>query len=104
MKIDNSVKGLNTPVGGSDTRPRTDKSATPGQSAAPGASAQVNISALSSLGVDSVLANAPVTNPEKIAEIKQAIADGRFTVNADKIADGLLDSVRQLLGKPGSGA
>jgi negative regulator of flagellin synthesis FlgM len=104
MKIDNSVKGLTSPVGGNEARQRADKATTAGQSAESGASAQVKISALSSLGVDSVLANAPVTNPEKIAEIKQAIADGRFTVNADKIADGLLDSVRQLLGKSGADA
>jgi negative regulator of flagellin synthesis FlgM len=102
MKIDNSVKGIGSPVSSGDTRQRADKASVAGQNTEP--SAQVKISALSSLGVDSILANAPVTNPGKIAEIKQAIADGRFTVNADKIADGLLDSVRQLLGKPGSGA
>lgn len=99
MKIDNSIKSTGPAVSGGATRPRTGAAPSPTPSAAP--SAQVQISSLTSLGVDGVLANASVSNPDKIAEIKQAIADGRFTVNADKIASGLLDSVRQLLGKAG---
>ena len=101
MKIDNSVK--NTGVAGSSgaTRQRADAAPSSGADAA---SSQVKITSLSSLGVDSVLANAPVTNPDKIAEIKQAISSGQFSVNADKIAGGLIDSVRQMLAKPGSSA
>ena len=101
MKIDNSVKSTGAAGGGNATRQRAGVAPSGG---ADTASTQVKITSLSSLGVDSVLANAPVTNPDKIAEIKQAISDGRFTVNADKIASGLIDSVRQMLAKPGSGA
>jgi negative regulator of flagellin synthesis FlgM len=105
MKIDNSVKGTGSTVSGSassNSRGRADKA--PAPSAGAEASTQVQISSLASLGVDSVLANAPVTNPHKIAEIKQAIAEGRFSINPEKIASGLIDSVRELLGKPGSNA
>lgn len=99
MKIDNSIKGTPGAVTSSATRqPALGKS--PAAPDSP-ASSQVRLSSLTSLGVDKVLADAPVTDANKIAEIKQAIADGRFTVNADKIADGLLDSVRQMLGKSG---
>lgn len=35
----------------------------------------------------------------KVAEIRQAISEGRYQINPDKIADGLLDTVRDLLGK-----
>jgi negative regulator of flagellin synthesis FlgM len=35
----------------------------------------------------------------KVEAIKQAIREGRFTVNADAVADRLLDSVKQMLGK-----
>lgn len=104
MKIDNSVKGAPSTVTDSVQRqPANKATAGPAGPASP-ASAQVQLSSMASLGVDKVLAETPVADANKIAEIKQAIAEGRFTVNADKIADGLLDSVRQLLGRSGSGA
>ncbi|MCF8150254.1 MAG: flagellar biosynthesis anti-sigma factor FlgM [Burkholderiaceae bacterium] len=34
---------------------------------------------------------------QRVAEIRQAIAEGRFQIDADKIATGLIDSVRDLL-------
>ncbi len=34
---------------------------------------------------------------EKVAAIKSAIADGRFKVSAEKVADGLIESVKDLL-------
>lgn len=33
----------------------------------------------------------------RVAEIRQAIAEGRLEIRADKIADGLIDSVREML-------
>lgn len=99
MKIDNSIKGTpNAATSGATRQQPANKS--PAAPDSP-ASSQVRLSSLASLGVDKVLADAPVTDAGKIAEIKQAIAEGRFSVNADKIADGLLDSVRQMLGKSG---
>jgi len=38
-----------------------------------------------------------VFDTNKVAEIKAAIADGRFKVNAEKVADGLMDTVRDLI-------
>ena len=35
----------------------------------------------------------------KVSEIKQAIAEGRFTINAGAIADSLISSAQELLGK-----
>jgi len=35
----------------------------------------------------------------KVAEVRQAIAEGRFKVNAEAVADKLLASVAELLGK-----
>jgi negative regulator of flagellin synthesis FlgM len=36
---------------------------------------------------------------KKVAEVKAAIAEGRFKVNAEAVADKLLASVAELLGK-----
>lgn len=47
--------------------------------------------------IESELANTPTMNSERVAEIRQAIAQGNFKIDASKIADGLVDSVRQML-------
>ncbi len=36
-------------------------------------------------------------NMEKVNSVRQAISEGRYEVNADKIAESLIDSVRQML-------
>lgn len=40
--------------------------------------------------------NAPF-DAARVAEIKQAIREGRFAISPERIADGLIDSVRELL-------
>jgi negative regulator of flagellin synthesis FlgM len=49
--------------------------------------------------IEASLGNEPVVNAQRVAEIKQAIAEGRFKIDSEKIADGLLNSVRQMLAK-----
>lgn len=39
----------------------------------------------------------PTFDAEKVAEIKAAIAEGRFTVNADAVADSLISTVQDLI-------
>ena len=41
--------------------------------------------------------NNQVFDTKKVERIKAAIADGQFHVNSEKVADGLLETVRDLL-------
>lgn len=43
------------------------------------------------------MANTPVVNAAKVAEIKQAISEGRFQVNASVVAGSLIQSVTDLI-------
>lgn len=96
MKIDNSVKSVGGPSSG-DARARAAKDQPAAQPA--GASAQVELSSVATRlqEAQAALANVPVTDAGRVAEIKQAISEGRFQVDAGKVADGLIESVRQML-------
>ena len=43
------------------------------------------------------VASASVFDSNKVEEIKAAIAGGRFQVDAEKVAEGLMDTVRELI-------
>lgn len=47
--------------------------------------------------MENSMANAPVVDAAKVAEIKQAIAEGRFQVNTSVVADRLIATVRDLI-------
>lgn len=89
MKIDTSFKPTGTT--GTSSRPRTvavDKSGKAGAT-------EVTLSAASSQ-MAGAMSGAPIDGA-RIAEIKLAIAEGRFQINAEAIADGLIDTARGLL-------
>ncbi|MBA3034065.1 MAG: flagellar biosynthesis anti-sigma factor FlgM [Gammaproteobacteria bacterium] len=64
-----------------------------------GTSERVDISSLSARMQEVGAGEAPV-NAQRVAEIKAAISEGRFQINPERIADGLLSSVREMLGRP----
>ncbi|HMV17668.1 MAG TPA: flagellar biosynthesis anti-sigma factor FlgM [Zoogloea sp.] len=97
MKIDNSVKSAaGLPSGDGRTRNAKESPKTQGSS---GGGEKVDISSLSARmqQMEEVISNTPVVDSAKVDEIKQAISDGRFKVDTDKVADGLIESVRQML-------
>jgi negative regulator of flagellin synthesis FlgM len=62
-------------------------------------STSVNLGTTSSQlrSMGSGVANTPSVNAAKVAEIKQAISEGRFKVNASIVADSLIKSVTDLI-------
>ncbi len=70
-----------------------------GSDAAPGGSSNVQLSTLTARmrEIENRLGDTQVVDAARVAEIKQAIAEGRFKVNADVVADRLLDTVRELI-------
>lgn len=95
MKIDNSVGSVGGLPSG-ESRPRPGKSSPPSTAAS---GEKVELSSLSARmqEVEAALANVPVADASRIAEIKQAMAEGRFQVDASKVADGLIESVKQMI-------
>lgn len=96
MKIDDSLKkagGLG--VGTTQTRPGKGADKAAPVSPAPAGSDTVKISSklesLAQAGGNSVF------DAKKVEEIKAAIAEGRFQVDAEKVANGLLDTVNDLI-------
>jgi negative regulator of flagellin synthesis FlgM len=95
VKIDNSVNSVGVPSGEPRARPVNGQ---PASSASP-AGAQVDLSSLSPRleEIEASLANVPPVDAQRVAELRQAISEGRFKVDADKVADSLIRSVRQML-------
>ena len=95
MKINDTLKttpGLpaaNTPAAGA-------KGAERAAGAKPAPSDSVRLSSQGQALAGAVGAGA-VFDAKKVERIKMAIADGQFSVNSEKVADGLLETVRDLL-------
>lgn len=58
-----------------------------------------NVHIKSTFSADTRISDAKngVVNTAKVAEIKQAISEGRFKVNPDVVADRLLETVKELI-------
>ncbi|MDR0440654.1 MAG: flagellar biosynthesis anti-sigma factor FlgM [Candidatus Accumulibacter sp.] len=88
MKIEQS-----TPLDGARIIKET---RTPFTKRAQGVSDEVELSSLASQLLASDGDELPF-DADRVAEIKQAISDGKFTINADAIADRLIVSARELI-------
>lgn len=100
MKINSAIPS----VGGTSSAGTARNPAATRKPADSGASERVDISSLSAR-LQEVGAGEAAVDIQRVAEIKQAIAEGRFKINPERIADGLLASVRDMLGRePGQTA
>jgi negative regulator of flagellin synthesis FlgM len=98
VKIDNSVKTTSTTASESSGKARA-KTETASTAGASNTGTTVELSSLSgSLSkLEATIGQTPEVDSARVGEIKQAISEGRFSVNSEKVADGLIDSVRQML-------
>ncbi len=97
MKIDNSAKTA-VSIASGDTPKRADKAVSANPQPV-NTNEKVELSPLSSQlqSIESNLSSEGVFDTVRVAEIKQAISEGRFKVNAEVVADRLLDTVKELL-------
>lgn len=98
VKINSTITSVGTPQTPGKSKPTTQVGQQPAA-----AGDQVALSSLSARlqEATAALADTPVADAARIAEIKQAISEGRFQVNPERVADGLLESVRQMLARQG---
>lgn len=90
MKVDNSIKPIAAPASS-----RIKPQGAVGGAKETSASDEVKLSALA--GALQSGDTRPPVDSARVAEIKQAIADGRFTINTGAIADRLIDTARDLI-------
>ncbi len=93
MKIDSSpLLPRTAPTEGKDAsaRARRSDAPTPVENTASPA-------AVATLGQGSEAASSQDIDQARVAEIRQAISEGRLEIRADRIADGLIRSVREML-------
>lgn len=94
MKIDGTLKPASpAPAGEARARPRS------GTSSGSVDEGKVELSSLSSSlnKAEAAMASTPTIDRSRVDEIRQAISEGRFKIDANRIADGLIESVRQML-------
>lgn len=94
MKIDSSTRTAAL-TGNSPAVARGDKQAAPKG----GAQDSVQLSSMSTQiqALETSINEASGFDAGKVEAIKQAISEGRFTINAEAIADKLISSTRELL-------
>ena len=97
MKIDNSPKTIGP--GQSTVGSRATGARPVATGAAAGSPATEQAAAVVSMALHSVGGSEAAFNSQKVAEIRQAISEGRFQINPERIADGLISSVREMLGQ-----
>jgi negative regulator of flagellin synthesis FlgM len=102
MKIEKNSKPLPaTSVGEISTRTLAAKTNSNKSPETQGTSVHLGSTSAQLRSMESSLASTSVVDVKKVAEIKQAISEGRFQVNSGVVADKLLNTVRDLISASG---
>ncbi len=96
MKIENSINATSAAPGDISSAKPAQRAAITVQNASGGPGDSVQLSTQLQ-NIENNLSNAGVFDSARVEEIKQAISKGRFVVNPEKVADRLLETVRDLL-------
>jgi negative regulator of flagellin synthesis FlgM len=100
MKIDKTGKPIPAPsVGETTSRNPALRARTSQAKAAPdnGTSVHLGTTTAQLQSMESSIASTPLVNMQKVAEIKQAISEGKFRVDSGVVADRLINSVQDLI-------
>ncbi len=62
-----------------------------------GTSVHLGTSSAQLRSIEDSIANSPLMDAQKVAEIKQAISNGRFQVNSEAVADRLISTVQEMI-------
>lgn len=99
MKINDSIKKpVGLPLDKSETSPGKKPEVTP-SGAKGGDSVTLSPMASQLKSLEQKVAAENVYDVEKVSAIKAAISSGQFSVNSEKVADGLIQTVKDLLAK-----
>ena len=100
MKIEKTSKPLPAPSTGETGSRSSTTRTTEGQASATdnsGTSVYLGSSTAQLRSIEGNIANTSLVDVHKVAEIKQAISEGRFKVNSGVVADRLINSVQDLI-------
>jgi negative regulator of flagellin synthesis FlgM len=98
MKIEKTSKPLPpTPAGETTSRNSATRTTGAQTSAADNTSVHLGSTTAQLRSIEGSIASTPLVDTHKVAEIKQAITEGRFKVNSGVVADRLINSVQDLI-------
>jgi negative regulator of flagellin synthesis FlgM len=85
--------------GGTVERADADPKSAGGQSAARGDTVTLTESARQLQRLEDAVAASPVTDSQRVQALKETIARGEYQVNAERVADKIIQSERELTGR-----
>jgi negative regulator of flagellin synthesis FlgM len=99
VKIEKTSKALPpTPAGDASSRASTARTtSSQGSAADSGTSVHLGSTTAQLRSIEGSIASSPLVDTHKVAEIKQAISEGKFKVNSGVVADRLINSVQDLI-------